>query len=80
MKTKFKPVDLVFHHACHECSSPVDLHAVPLGDPLYFLKTGYCYSCGTSCLSVDAIGPTADVQKCILDLVGNFLHMTGKYP
>ncbi len=48
----FKLSDLRIKHQCQQCQHWHTAHAVPYGDPLAFLVTGYCPQCGATYLSL----------------------------
>lgn len=49
---KLRAKDLRIKHQCTKCQHWLTAHAVPWGEPLALLVTGYCGHCGASYLSL----------------------------
>lgn len=49
---QLRPSDLRLKHQCEQCGGWHAAHALPWGEPLAFLVTGYCGHCGASYLSL----------------------------
>lgn len=49
---RLKPSDLRIKHQCTKCQHWMTVHAVPWGEPLALLVTGYCFRCGASYMSL----------------------------
>lgn len=69
-----KPSDLRLKHQCQQCQAWHAAHAVPWGEPLAFLVTGYCPHCGASYLSLrqgskEGVAPAA---RQLADYFGQF--------
>lgn len=58
-----KPSDLRIRHQCSDCGHWLTAHAVPWGEPVALLVTGYCGHCGSTYLSFRGVegdaGPAA---------------------
>lgn len=52
----FKASDLRLKHQCAKCDKWHTAHAIPWGEPLAFLVTGYCPHCGASYVSLRETG------------------------
>lgn len=52
----FKASELRLKHQCAQCNKWHTAHAIPWGEPLAFLVTGYCPNCGASYLSLRDTG------------------------
>lgn len=61
---RLRPSDLRLKHQCTKCGAWHAAHALPWGNPLAFLITGFCPHCESSYLSLrqgtsEGIGPAA---------------------
>lgn len=67
-----KPSDLRIRHQCDQCGHWHTVHAVPWGDPVALLVTGYCGRCGATYLSFR--GTEGDAGPAALQLVHTLLQ------
>lgn len=67
-----KPSDLRIKHQCSDCQAWLTAHAVPWGQPVALLVTGYCGHCGATYLSFR--GTEGDASPAALQLVSALLQ------
>lgn len=75
MSNRLKPSDLRLKHNCQQCGEWMTAHAVPWGEPLAMLVTGYCGKCGGTYLSLRAANEQGDAAPAALQLAGHFLQV-----
>ncbi len=69
---RLKPSDLRIKHQCSTCGHWHVAHAVPWGEPVAMLVTGYCGQCGATYLSLR--GVDGDAGGAALQLCGTLLQ------
>lgn len=71
---RLKASDLRIKHQCTKCDHWLTAHAVPWGEPLAMLVTGYCSHCGASYLSLRDASEEG-IEGAALDLARYFLQV-----
>lgn len=69
---RLKPSDLRIKHQCETCHHWGIAHAVPWGEPMALLVTGFCGHCGATYLSFRAV--EGDAGPAALHLVSTLLQ------
>lgn len=67
--------DLQESDDCGNCGSPMTIHAVPLGNPMFLVRTGWCESCQRARFSLDGCGH--DVRSAANQLVSTLRRTFG---
>lgn len=71
---RLKPSDLRIRHQCTKCDRWHTAHAIPWGEPLALLVTGYCPHCGASYLSLRQASEEG-IGGAACDLARHFLQI-----
>ncbi len=75
MSKRLRERDLKEFDDCRNCGASMTIHVVPMGDPVYLLRTGWCEACQRSRFSLDGCGN--DVRQAADQLVQTLRRQFG---
>lgn len=75
MTDRITAKDLLEPDECGHCGAPITVHALPLGNPMYIVRTAWCEACQRPRFGLDGCG--RDVRDAANQLADTLRRMFG---